>query len=189
MSINQILLKYDSSKSGFSKYPHFCWKRGIRFLNSNLCEWNATIYIMLTSVPLVKRLFNMFYILRRRNTILILIWISVQIYDSYVTFIQGQDWPFKHDALLASGTVRPLFVPVFAKAGGGGAFKLIRPSVCLSITKNFTLADIFWSFNDTALIFGMHDLCDKQFQLAMTLTFDLLKSQICCRAGNHNSPN
>ena len=42
----------------------------------------------------------------------------------------------------------------------------VRPSVRLSVChKNFNLAHIFWSIKDRALIFGMHDPCDKPFQV------------------------
>ena len=55
-----------------------------------------------------------------------------------------------------------------------GTLKLIRLSVCLSVChKNFNLAHIFWSINDRALIFGMHDPCDKTFQLTSCLDLDL----------------
>ena len=56
--------------------------------------------------------------------------------------------------------------------------KLIRPSVCPSVCqslchKNFNLAHIFWSINDRALIFGMHDPCDKPFLLIPCGDLDL----------------
>ena len=55
-----------------------------------------------------------------------------------------------------------------------GTLKLIRPSVSLSIChKNFNLAQIFWSINDRALIFGMHDPCDKPFLLIPCGDLDL----------------
>ena len=48
-------------------------------------------------------------------------------------------------------------------------------SVCLSVChKNFNLAHIFWSINDYALIFGMHDPCDKPFLLIPCGDLDLL---------------
>ena len=45
--------------------------------------------------------------------------------------------------------------------------------------------------NDRALIFGMHDPCDKPFHLAPCCDFDLdlLQGQSCCRAGDHNYLN
>ena len=59
-----------------------------------------------------------------------------------------------------------------------GTLKLIRPSVspsvCQSVChKNFNLAHIFWSINDRALIFGMHDPCDKPFLLIPCGDLDL----------------
>ena len=55
-----------------------------------------------------------------------------------------------------------LLSPAFAKALG--TLNLIRPSVRPSVChKNFNLAHIFWSIKDRALIFGMHDPCDKPF--------------------------
>ena len=44
-------------------------------------------------------------------------------------------------------------------------------SVC---HKDFNLAHIFWSINDRALIFGMHDPCDMSFQLVPCGDLDLL---------------
>ena len=81
-----------------------------------------------------------------------------------------------------------LLSPAFAKAGD---IKTHSP-VCLSVRhKNFNLAHIFWSINDRALIFGMHDPCDKFFQLAPCHDLDLylLQGQSCCQAGDHNSLN
>ena len=47
-------------------------------------------------------------------------------------------------------------------------------SVPLSVChKNFNLAHIFWSINDRALIFGMHDPCVKPFQLTPCQDLDL----------------
>ena len=49
----------------------------------------------------------------------------------------------------------------------------VRPSVC---HKNFNLAHIFWSIKDRALIFGMHDPCDKPFQVMPSCDLDLWPS-------------
>ena len=50
----------------------------------------------------------------------------------------------------------------------------VRLSVCLSVChKNFNLAHIYWSINDRALIFGMHDPCDKSFTLVPCGDLDL----------------
>ena len=67
-----------------------------------------------------------------------------------------------------------MFVFVPALSWRRGTLKLIHPSVCMSI-KNFNLAYIFWSIDDihVALIFGMHEHCDKLFLLALCLGLDL----------------
>ena len=62
----------------------------------------------------------------------------------------------------------PIFVPCLLRKWG--TLKLIHLSLCLSICpslshKNFNLPHIFWSINYRALIFGMHDSCDKPFLL------------------------
>ena len=57
-----------------------------------------------------------------------------------------------------------LIVPrALAKAGDIKTHSSVPPSVC---HKNFNLAHIFLSINGRALILGMHDPCDKPFQLA-----------------------
>ena len=59
-----------------------------------------------------------------------------------------------------------------------GTLKLIHPSVRLSVChKNFYLAHI-WSINNRALIFGMHDPCEKPFQLASCHDLDLLPTSM-----------
>ena len=83
------------------------------------------------------------------------------------------------------------FYPLpFAKAGDIKTHSSVRLSVR---HKNFNLAHIFWSINDRALTFCMHDPYDEPFHLApchdLDLDLDLLQGQSCCRAGDHNSPN
>ena len=64
--------------------------------------------------------------------------------------------------------------PPFAKAGDIKTHSSVRPSVHLSVChKNLNLAHIFWNINDRALIFGMHDLCDKSFLLVPCGDLDL----------------
>ena len=47
-------------------------------------------------------------------------------------------------------------------------------SLLLSVChKNFNLAHTFWSIHDRALILGMHDPCDKPFQLTPCRDLDL----------------
>ena len=74
----------------------------------------------------------------------------------------------------------------------------VSPSVCLSVClsvchKNFNLGHNFCNITGRALIFGMCVLCDNPFRwyhiVTLTVTFDLLQGQICCRAGDHNSLN
>ena len=78
--------------------------------------------------------------------------------------------------------------PRFAKAGDIKTHSFVCPSVHLSICpKNSNLAYIFWSIKDWALIFGMHDPCDKPFQLTPCRDLDLWPT--CCWVGDHNSKN
>ena len=56
------------------------------------------------------------------------------------------------------------------KAGDIKSHSSVRPSVH---HKNFNLAHIFWSINDRELIFGMHDPCDRPFQLTRCRDLDL----------------
>ena len=70
--------------------------------------------------------------------------------------------------------VLPYCPPPFAKAGDIKT----HSSICLSVSpsvchKNFNMAHIFWSINDRALIFGMHDPCDKPFLLIPCDDLDL----------------
>ena len=60
--------------------------------------------------------------------------------------------------------------PPFAKAGDIKTHSSVCQSVC---HKNFNLAHIFWSINDRALIFGMHDPCDKPCLLIPCCDLDL----------------
>ena len=75
------------------------------------------------------------------------------------------------------------FVPHLSRKPG--TLKLICLSVC---HKNFNQPHIFWSIKDRALIFCMHNACNKPFLLApcRDLAFDLLQGQICCQAGDKN---
>ena len=55
-----------------------------------------------------------------------------------------------------------------------GTLTLIRPSVRPSVWhKNFNLANIFWSIDDRALIFGMHDNCDRPFLFVPCFDLDI----------------
>ena len=67
---------------------------------------------------------------------------------------------------------RDIFVPGLSRKRG--TLKLIRSSVCPSIGyKNVNLAHVFWHINDRALIFGIHDPCDKPFLLLPCGDLDL----------------
>ena len=94
------------------------------------------------------------------------------------------------DHTLGHASNDQLSSPIFCESGGHlNSFVCLSvcPSVCLS--KNFNLAHIFWSINDRALIFDMHDHYDKPFILVPCFDLDLSQGQICCRAGDHNSSN
>ena len=78
-----------------------------------------------------------------------------------------------------------------------GIFKLIRPSVCQSVclsvpvTKTLTWLISFELLMIEHLYLACMILVTSPFYWyhAVTLTFDLLQGQICCRAGDHNSSN
>ena len=90
--------------------------------------------------------------------------------------------------------------PTFAKASRCvGTLNLIGPSVCLSVplsvrpsvTKTLTLH----ISSEVLMIEHWYLACmilvtsPFHWHHAVTLTFDLLQGQSCCRAGYHNSPN
>ena len=91
----------------------------------------------------------------------------------------------------------PFCPPPFAKAGDikshSSVRPSLRPSVPLSVTKTLTwlissevLMIEHWYLACMILVtgpFNWHQV------VTLTLTFDLLQGQICCRAGDHNSPN
>ena len=73
-----------------------------------------------------------------------------------------------HHCQYLSASYPIIFVPRLSRKWG--TLKLVRPSVCPSVChKNYNLAHIFWSINDTALIFGMHGHCDKPFSIGTML--------------------
>ena len=73
--------------------------------------------------------------------------------------------------------------------------KLVRLSVHQSVcpSQKVNLAHIFWSINDRALIFGMHDPYDKPIHFApcrdLDIHLEFLQGQSYCWAGDHHSPN
>ena len=84
--------------------------------------------------------------------------------------------------------------PLSRKRGDIESHSSVPLSVCLSVChKNFNLGHNFCTITDRALILGMCVPCDKTFRwyhvVTLTVTFDLLQGQICCRAGDHNSLN
>ena len=81
--------------------------------------------------------------------------------------------------------------PPYAKAGDIKTHSSVHLSVFPSVTKNFNLARIFWSIKDRALILACMILVTSPFNLhhSVTLTFDLLQGQSCCRAEDQNSRN
>ena len=94
------------------------------------------------------------------------------IYVTLKSFLQGHHLWFIHENLfLQFPTSSLIIVAVFVKVGHIKLVRLsIRPSVCL---KNFNLAHIFWSINDRALIFSMHDPYDKSFLLVLCSDLDV----------------
>ena len=81
---------------------------------------------------------------------------------------EDQFWEFEFVAVEVSLN---FLSPAFRKSEG-----IKTPlSVCPSVHhKNLNLVHIFWSVHDGAMIFGMHDPCDKPFQLAPCRDLDLL---------------
>ena len=88
-----------------------------------------------------------------------------------------------------------IFVPRFRESAG--TFNLIRPfvcqSVCLSVTKTLTLAITFALLQVELWYLACVFIVTLPFWwyhvVTVTVTFDLLQAQICCRAGGHNSLN
>ena len=78
-----------------------------------------------------------------------------------------------------------------------GALILIRlslcPSVCPSVTNTLSLAITFALLQIELWFLACLFLVPRPFRwnhvVTLTVTFDLLQGQICCRAGDHNSLN
>ena len=95
----------------------------------------------------------------------------------------------------ARGGTNILIVPRFRESVG--TLNLIRPSVCLSVcpsvTKTLTLAITFALLQIELWYLVCVFLVTRPFRwyhvVTLTVTFDLLQGQICCRAGDHNSLN
>ena len=79
----------------------------------------------------------------------------------YCVFLRKYD--FKKSVIIIKSHFCP---PFFAKAGDIKIHSSVCPSIPPSVCyKNFNLAHIFCGINDKALIFGMHDYCDKLYLL------------------------
>ena len=76
-----------------------------------------------------------------------------------------------------------------------GILKLIRPSVCPSVCLSVTKTLTWLISSDVLMIEHWYLACmivvssPFNWYHAVTLTFELLQGQSCCRAGDHNSPN
>ena len=90
--------------------------------------------------------------------------------------------------------VPSLLSPAFASAGTLNLIRLsVCPSVPLSVTKTLTLAITFallqvelWYL---ACVFFVTRPFRRYHVVTLTVTFDLLQGQICCRVGDHNYLN
>ena len=87
--------------------------------------------------------------------------------------------------------------PLSRKRGDIKSHSSVRPSVCLSVcpsvTKTLTLAITFALLQIELWYLACVFLVTRPFRwyhvVTLTVTFDLLQGQICCRAGDHNSLN
>ena len=83
--------------------------------------------------------------------------------------------------------------PLSRKRGDIKSHSSIRPSVRLSVTKTLTLAITFALLQVELSYLACVFFVTRPFRwyhvVTLTVTFDLLKGQICCRAGDHNSLN
>ena len=83
--------------------------------------------------------------------------------------------------------------PPLAKTGDIKTHLSACQSVRLSVTKNFKLAHIFWDIKERALVFGMHDPCDKPFLLVSCDDLGLhhwpTSRSTLLPGGDHNSLN
>ena len=88
-----------------------------------------------------------------------------------------------------------IFVPRFRESAGT-LISFVCPSVpslCLSVTKTLTLAITFALLQIELWYLACVFFVTRPFRwyhvVTLTMTFDLLQGQICCRAGDHNSLN
>ena len=84
-----------------------------------------------------------------------------------------------------------VIVPRFRESMG--TLNVIHPSVCPSVTKTLTLAITFALLQIEIWYLACVFIVTRPFRwyhvVTLTVTFDLLQFQICCRAGDHNSLN
>ena len=111
-------------------------------------------------------------------------WLSYSIYETwrmfYIPLAKGSEIWNTQLVSLISYEMKMNFrsyiylSPAFRESGGHSN-SFVRPSVSPSfrLSQNFNLTDIFWSINDRALIFGMHDPCDKSSLLVPCGDLDL----------------
>ena len=83
--------------------------------------------------------------------------------------------------------------PLSRKRGDIKSHLSVCPSVCPSVTKTLTLAITFALLQIELWYLVCVFLVTRPFRwyhiVTLTVTFDILQGQICCRAGNHNSLN
>ena len=102
-----------------------------------------------------------------------------------------------HQTIVSSDRPFLCCPPPFAKAGDikthSSVCLSVRLSVCPSVTKTLT-----WLISSEVLMIEQWYLVcmilgsspfNWHHAVTLTLTFDLLQGQSCCRAGDHNSPN
>ena len=84
-----------------------------------------------------------------------------------------------------------------AKAGDIKTHSSVCPSLCLSLCLSVTKT-LTWLISSEVLMIEHWNLACMIFvtspfkwhhAMALTFTLDLFQGQICCRAGDHNSPN
>ena len=89
--------------------------------------------------------------------------------------------------------VIPFCSPLLWKRGDIKSHLSVCPSVCPSVTKTLTLAITFALLQIELWYLACVFLVTRPFRwyhvVTLTVTFDLLQGQICCRAGDHNSLN
>ena len=111
----------------------------------------------------------------------------------------NRDWSYSLWTVIPSVYTYVVFVPRFRESVGTlNLIRLsVRPSVCLSVrlsvTNTLTLAITFALLQIELWYLASVFFVTRPFRwynvVTVTMTFDLLQGQICCRAGDHNSLN